>query len=112
MKDMRLSLNFTVDNKIDPEREEDLQVSLSIDSMKSFSPDQVAQQIPKLKGLLTLKTLICEMQSNVDNRKELRKLLDELMSNPENLEKVLADLKGFESFKLPSVESSAETTIN
>jgi len=110
MKDMGLKLNFTVDNKIDPEREEDLQVSLSIDSMKSFSPDQVAQQVPKLKGLLTLKTLITEMQSNVDNRKDLRKLLDELMSNPENLEKVLADLKGFESFKLPSVETSAETT--
>jgi type VI secretion system protein ImpB len=110
MKDMGLSLNFTVDNKIDPEREEEFQVSLAIDSMKSFSPDQVAQQIPKLKGLLTLKTLIGEMQSNVDNRKDLRKLLDELMSNPGNLEKVLADLKGFESFKLPSVESSAETT--
>ncbi len=110
MKDMGLKLNFAVDNKIDPEREEDLQVSLVIDSMKSFSPDQVAQQVPKLKGLLTIKTLISEMQSNVDNRKELRKLLDELMSNPENLEKVLADLKGFESFKLPSVESSAETT--
>jgi type VI secretion system protein ImpB len=112
MKDMGLKLNFTVDNKIDPEREEDLQVSLSIDSMKSFSPDQVAQQVPKLKGLLTLKTLIGEMQSNVDNRKELRKLLDELMSNPENLEKVLADLKGFESFKLPSVDTSAETITN
>ena len=110
MKDMGLKLNFTVDNKIDPEREEDLQVSLSIDSMKSFSPDQVAKQVPKLNGLLTLKTLITEMQSNVDNRKDLRKLLDELMSNPENLEKVLADLKGFESFKLPSVETSAETT--
>ncbi len=110
MKDMGLSLNFTVDNKIDPEREEDLQVSLSIDSMNSFSPDQVAQQVPKLKGLLTLKTLITEIQSNVDNRKELRKLLEELMSNPENLEKVLADLKGFESFKLPSVDTSADTT--
>lgn len=109
MKDMGLSLNFTVDNKIDPELEEELQVSLVIDSMKSFSPDQVAKQVPKLNGLLTLKTLITEMQSNVDNRKDLRKLLDELMSNPENLEKVLADLKGFESFKLPSVETSAET---
>ena len=110
MKDMGLRLNFTVDNKIDPEREEELEISLLIDSMKSFSPDQVAQQIPKLKGLLTLKTLIGEMQSNVDNRKDLRKLLDELMSNPENLEKVLADLKGFESFKLPSKEDSAATT--
>jgi type VI secretion system protein ImpB len=102
MKDMGISLNFSVENTIDPDREEDLPISLSIDSIKSFSPDKVAEQVPKLKGLLTLKTLISEMQTNVDNRKELRKLLDELMSNPENLEKVFADLKGFESFKLPN----------
>ena len=115
MKDMRMSLNFTVDNKIDAEREEDLQISLPIDSIKSFSPDQVAEHVPKLKGLLTLKALIGEMQSNVDNRKELHKLMDELMSDPANLEKVLADLKGFESFKLPNADDSAksaETTIN
>ncbi|UOA10458.1 type VI secretion system contractile sheath small subunit [Methylobacter sp. S3L5C] len=109
MKDMGMSLNFTVENKIDGDREEDLQISLPINSMKSFSPDEVAQHVPKLKGLLALKQLIGEMQSNVDNRKELRKLMDELMSNPENVEKVLADLKGFESLKLPSTN---ETTIN
>ncbi|MFU8789776.1 MAG: type VI secretion system contractile sheath small subunit [Methylobacter sp.] len=109
MKDMGMSLNFTVENKIDGGEEEDLQISLPIDSIKSFSPEQVAQHVPKLKGLLALKDLIGEMLSNVDNRKELRKLMDELMSNPESLEKVLADLKGFDSFKLPS---AAETPVN
>ncbi|MGZ4953777.1 MAG: type VI secretion system contractile sheath small subunit [Methylobacter sp.] len=112
MKDMDMSLNFTVENKIDGANEEDLQISLPIDSIKSFSPDQVAQHVPKLKGLLALKQLIGEMLSNVDNRKEFRKLMDELMSNPENLEKVLADLKGFESLKLPSTTESAPTTVN
>jgi type VI secretion system protein ImpB len=101
MKDMGMNLRFAVANKIDPDKEEDLQVSLPIDSMKAFSPDQVAQNVPKLKGLLTMKRLMEEMLSNVDNRKEFRKLLDELMSKPENLEKVLAEMKGFEGFKLP-----------
>lgn len=112
MKDMGMSLNFTVENKIDGADEEDLQIFLPINSIKSFSPDQVAQHVPKLKGLLALKELIGEMLSNVDNRKELRKLMDELMSNPESLEKVLADLKGFESFKLPATNESTETSIN
>ena len=108
MKDMGMTLKFAVANKIDPGREEDLQVSLPVDSMKAFSPEQVAQNVPKLKGLLTLKRLVEEMLSNVDNRKEFRKLLDELMSKPEDLEKVLADLKGFESFKLPSQDAPAQ----
>ena len=112
MKDMGMSLKFAVENKIDPDREQDMQINLPIESMKSFSPDQVAEHVPKLKGLLTLKRLVEEMLSNVDNRKELRKLLDELMGNPEKLEKVLADLKGFESFKLPSADDSPKPTNN
>ena len=102
MKDMGMSLSFTVDNKIDPNNEPELAISLPIDSMKSFSPDQVAEHVPKLKGLLTLKQLVAEMLTNVNNRKELHKLLNELMSNSENKDKILADLKGFEGFKLPS----------
>ena len=112
MKDMGMNLSFAVSNKIDPEREEDLQVTLPIDSMKSFSPDQVAEHVPKLKGLLTLKRLIGEMLTNVDNRKEFHKLLDELMSNPDNLEKVLANLKGFDSFKLPDATKPVEAASN
>ena len=54
MKDMGMSLNFTVDNKIDPDNEAELEISLPINSMKSFSPDEVAEHVPKLKGLLTL----------------------------------------------------------
>ncbi|MEW5804188.1 MAG: type VI secretion system contractile sheath small subunit [bacterium] len=102
MKDMGMSLKFTVPNRIDPEKEEDLQVEIPIDSMKSFSPDQVAKNIPKLKGLLMLKELLEEVLSNVDNRKDFRNLLGELFSNEEALSKMVAELKGFESFKLPS----------
>ena len=81
MKDMGMSLKFTVPNKVDPEKEEDMQVEIPIDKMKSFSPDQIAKNVPKLKGLLMLKELLVEVLSNVDNRKEFRNLLGELLSN-------------------------------
>jgi hypothetical protein len=35
--------------------------------------------------------------------------MDELLSKPENLGNVLADLKGFESFKIPSASESSVT---
>lgn len=101
MKDMGISLSFLVANKVDPEQSEDLQVTLPIKSMKSFSPDEVAKNVPKLNGLLTLKRLLEEVISNVDNRKEFRKLLGELLADEEALAKVLEELKGFDSFKLP-----------
>jgi len=102
MKDMGISLKFTVPNKIDPDKEEDLKVEIPIDGMKAFSPDQVAQNVPKLKGLLTLKRLLEEVNSNIDNRKEFRRLLSDLMGDPEALSRMLEELKGFDSFKLPT----------
>jgi type VI secretion system protein ImpB len=102
MKDMGMSLKFAVPNKIDPESEEDMNVELPIDSMKAFLPDHIAQNVPKLKGILMLKQLLEEMMSNVDNRKEFRNLLGKLLSDQESLGKMMEQLKGFESFKLPS----------
>jgi len=101
MKDMGMSLKFAVINKIDPENSEDMNVDLPIDSMRSFSPDEVAKQVPKLKGILQMKKLLEEVISNVDNRKEFRKLLNELMGNEEALAKMLEQLKSYESMKLP-----------
>ena len=102
MKDMGLSLQFQVPNKIDPDKEEDLQVDIPFDSIRSMSPDQVALNIPKIRGLLMLKELLQEVMSNVDNRKSYRKLLSELMANEEALSSMLSELEGFDSFKLPS----------
>jgi len=102
MKDLGMSLKFAVANKIDPELAEDMDVEIPIDSMNSFSPDKIVNHVPKLKGLIQMKTLLEEVVSNVDNRKEFRKLLTELMSNEEALAKMMEDLKGYESLKLPS----------
>jgi len=109
MREMNISVKMAVKNHVDPDNSEDMDVQLKIDSMKSLNPDQIARQIPKIEGLLTLKTLLQETLSNVDNRKEFRKLLDELMSRPEDLEKVLADLKSFESLRLPDEKAPSDT---
>jgi type VI secretion system protein ImpB len=101
MKDMGIKLEFAVDNMIDPDKAGELSVSVPITAMKSFSPEEVAKAVPKLNGLLMLKRLLEEVMSNVDNRKEFRKLLGELLSDSAALAKVLEELKGYDSFKLP-----------
>lgn len=106
MKDMGVSISFAVANKVNPEEEEDMQVTIPIDSMKSFSPDQIVKHVPKLNGLLMLKKLMEETLANVDNRKEFRKLLNDLMSDEEALKKMMEELKGFEGYKLPSPDAS------
>jgi len=102
MKDMGMSLKFAVSNKIDPEMADDMDVEIPIESMKSFSPDHVAKHVPKLRGILQMKKLLEEVMSTVDNRKDFRKLLNELMGDEEALAKMMEQLKGYESLKLPS----------
>ncbi len=107
MKDMKMSITATVPNKIDPENSENLEVNLPINSMKSFSPDQVAKNVPKLRALLTLRNLLLEMDSNMGNSKELRKLVSDLYANPDAFNKLKADLKAFEGLKLPAGPAGA-----
>ncbi|NOK20300.1 type VI secretion system contractile sheath small subunit [Corallococcus carmarthensis] len=106
MKDMKMSANFQVANRINPDVEEELNVTLPIDRMKSFHPDEIVKHVPKLKALLLLKTLLVEMQSNIDNRKDLRRELYELFSKPDALKELLNELKGYESMRLPSGEAA------
>lgn len=102
MADMGMKLQFNVANKIDPDKEQDLQVDLPIDSLKSFNPDQVCEHVPKLRGLLTVKELLTEVIANMDNRKDFRKLLGELLGNQAALAEMLKEFEGFDSFKLPA----------
>lgn len=101
MKDMKMSISFKVPNKIDPDNAEELDVELPVNSMKSFTPAEIAQNIPKVKSLLLLRKLLLEVQGNLDNRKEFRRLLRALAQNPDAVKQLMGQLKGFESFKLP-----------
>ena len=105
MKDMKMSVSFQVPNRVNPDAAETLDVELPINRMKSFHPDEIVHHVPKLKALLLLKQLLMEMQSSIDNRKELRKLVYEMFSKPEALNEVLAELKNYESLKLPEQAS-------
>lgn len=102
MADMKMSVNFQVPNRINPDVEADLNVELPITKMKSFHPDEIVNHVPKLKALRLLKKLLLEMQSSIDNQKALRNMVYELFSNKEALKAVLAELKDYESLRLPA----------
>lgn len=106
MKDMKMSLRLTVPNRINPGKEEHLEVELPISKMQSFSPDEVARHVPKVRALLLLKTLMNEMQSNIDNRKDLRRVIQEIWSNPEQLKALQKELAAFADYKLPSTQKA------
>jgi type VI secretion system protein ImpB len=106
MKDLKMTLNLKVPNKINPSQGEVLDVSLPIQMMKSFSPAEVAQNVPKIKSLLLLKKLLLEAQSDIDNHKGFRQRLRALAQNREAIEQLRTELAGYETFKLPAAPAT------
>lgn len=92
LKELQIELELKVQNKISPNTSKNLNVSLKIDSMKSFSPESIAENVPKIKSLLIVKKLLQELLSLVDNKKEFKKAITEIFSDKEkflSLQKVL-----------------------
>ncbi len=98
-----MRLSFAVKNRIDPENGDEISVDLPVDSMKSLSPEGFAQAIPKVRGLLLLKKLLQEVEANVANSKEFRKLLSELYANEDAFKQLLEQLKGYDSYQIASL---------
>jgi type VI secretion system protein ImpB len=98
MKHMGMTLKLTVPNRTGGE-EPTQDISLAIDRMKSFSPADIAEKVPQLKKLLTLKKLLLEAQSNLDNNKDFRKKLREL--SPAEITALQSSLSDYAHYKLP-----------
>lgn len=101
MEDMDMSVQLRVPNRINGEVQEEFDVELPVTSMDSFSPAAIAEGIPKVKALLLVRKLLLEVQGNLDNRKEFRKLLRALASDSEAVAKLMSELPGFDDFKIP-----------
>jgi len=106
MANMRMSVNFKVQNFIEPGSEEQLDIQLPITGRKSLSPEVVAANIPKVRALLLLRKLLLEVQANIDNRKDLRRLVQEIWSSPEQFKKLQKELEGLADYKLPSQQKA------
>ncbi|MEE2960774.1 MAG: type VI secretion system contractile sheath small subunit [Myxococcota bacterium] len=109
LKDMGVSIKMTVPNRIDAENSEGLDIEIPIESMKSFEPLAVGNAIPKVKGLMLLKKLLLEAQSNLDNRKDFRRLVQALSDSPDAVSALQSSLKDHTCFKVPTkVVATAE----
>lgn len=100
MSDMGIKLDIVVPDKINA-NEGDMRVQLKIDSMSSFSPEEIAKQIPQVRSLLLLKKLLEEVQSNVANKKEFAQLLAKLYASEELFSKMKEKLQPFSMYRIP-----------
>lgn len=110
MADMKMSVKVSVPNRIDPDKSDVINVSLPIEGMKSFTPVEIAEHVPKIKALQLLRKLLLEVQNNIDNKKEFRILLRKLAESPDAAGALRAELAGFDDFKVPTGKAGEAPT--
>ena len=92
MESMDLNLNYRVDNKLS-ENDGDIPVDIKINDMKSFSPEEVADQVPALSRLLAARNLVKDLKSNLLDNREFRKRLEKILQNKDQSEALLKELR-------------------
>ena len=105
MKDMGILLDVVVPNKINSE-EENMRVQLKVDSLNSFSPEEIAKQVPQIRSLLLLKKLLEEVQSNIANKKEFAQLLTKLYSSDTLVAQMRDQLSNFSPYQITHKEAA------
>jgi len=93
IKDAAPVLNLTVPNKLSDNGDgSDIRVSLKFDSMGSFSPYQVADQIAPLKELLEMRKRLDEVLAKISTNDQLADVLQDVINNTEKVQKLAKEL--------------------
>ena len=75
--------------------DEELKVDIDIDSMDSFSPEEVAKQVPQLNRMLAMRNLLQDLRNRVVSANDFRKQLEKIVKDEGALEKLAAELDQF-----------------
>lgn len=92
IKSHNLSMNFSVPNRLQENSDEDMDVDLKINSMKDFSPAQVAEQIPELASLMELRRALQALKGPLGNVPAFRKTIQAILENDETRAQVMKEL--------------------
>jgi type VI secretion system protein ImpB len=91
MARMTPGLNIRVDNKLADDGSQ-MAVSLQFNSIEDFEPARVAEQVPALKALLETRNKLRDLMSKVDRSEQLESLLEQILTNENELKSLSGQL--------------------
>ena len=100
MKDMNLSVDVEVTSIFNGD--ERIDMTLPINGLGSFGPDEIAQQLPEVRSLVQMRNLLNELQARLANQRNFRKELKSISQSGQmnDLAKQL-NQGGYAAFRLP-----------
>ncbi len=88
-----LGLTLQVPNRLsDNATDDELAVNLQFKTMKDFDPACLVQQVPEMKALMELRDALVALKGPLGNVPSFRKAIEEVLTDQNAREKVLAEL--------------------
>jgi type VI secretion system protein ImpB len=84
MQDLDLSLNLSVANKLTDVDGENVSISLKINSLSDFEPDNIIEQVNELKQVLELREALKSLKGPLGNSPQMRKQIQQLLTDSES----------------------------
>jgi type VI secretion system protein ImpB len=92
IKSHNLTMNFSVPNRLEENSDEDMSIDLKINSMKDFSPSQIAEQTPELASLMELRRALQALKGPLGNVPAFRKTIQAILENEDTRAQVMQEL--------------------
>ena len=92
MKSFKLDMDINVTDTLSGKANEEVPVHLDIKSMKDFSPDSVAQQVPELNNMLELRKALLALKGPLGNVPTFRKTIQGILNDDKTRAQIMTEL--------------------
>ena len=92
MAEQNLSLDINVDDKLAGDEGSEMAVSLNFKTLKDFTPEGIAEQVPELRQLMQLRSALTALKGPLGNIPKFRKKIQGLLGDDAARERLMGEL--------------------
>jgi type VI secretion system protein ImpB len=92
LSEQKLELNLAVADKLSQEQGAEMAVNLKFKSLKDFTPEGIANQVPEMRRLLELRSALNALKGPLGNVPAFRKKIQTLLGDEQGRSKLMQEL--------------------
>jgi type VI secretion system protein ImpB len=93
MREQGLKLSMVVPNRLTDGEGDEIKVELDIDSLKSFTPDEIVKNVPELARMIELRELLTDLKARVITNRKFRLALEGIVKDQQMVESIMQELE-------------------